>query len=72
MKNLTETETLILEKLNEKFDGCFNEFYTRNKCAESSYFVDKVRWAIGEISFFDIDHDLTKDEEKNILTAFFA
>lgn len=69
---MNDTCKSILAKLNDKFAGTFNDFYTRSKCAESSYFVDRVRWEIGQISFFDFDHELTKDEETEIIAKFFA
>lgn len=68
---MTNTCKSILAKLNDKYSGYFNDFYTRSKCAEFSYFVDQVRWEIGQISFFDFDHELTKKEEAEIVAAFF-
>lgn len=69
---MNDTCKSILAKLNDKFSDAFNDFYTRSKCAESSYFVDRVSWEINQISFFDFDHELTKDEETEIITEFFA
>lgn len=41
-------------------------------CIPMLYFVDQVKWAIGEVAFFEFDYELTKDEESRILKAFFA
>lgn len=65
-------ETAILNRVNDKFSDSFNDFDTKERCSHSDYFVDQVKWAIGEVSFFEFDHELTKDEESRILEAFFA
>lgn len=65
-------ETAILNRVNEKFSGTFNDFDTKEHCSHSDYFVDQVKWAIGEVAFFEFDYELTKDEENRILEAFFA
>lgn len=68
---MTDTCKSILAKLNDSFAGCFNSFFTRSRCSHSPYFVDRVRWEAGQISFFDFDHELTKKEEAEIVAAFF-
>ena len=44
-------ETAILNRVNEKFAGTFNDFDTKEHCSHSDYFVDQVKWAIGEVAF---------------------
>ena len=65
-------ETAILNRVNEKFADSFNDLETKEYCSHSDYFVDQVKWAIGEVAFFEFDYELTKDEESRILKAFFA
>lgn len=69
---MTDITTAILAKASKEFADCFNDFYTPRKLSESGYFVEQVRDAIGRIAFFDFDHELTKDEESEIVAAFFA
>lgn len=67
-----DAKTEILSRLNSECADTFDDFYTRGKCSHSPYFVGWVKDEIGRISFFDLDHELTKDEEAEILKAFFA
>ena len=71
---MTEISESILAKLNsEPSFNCFDDkYFTKSKLAHSGYFVDQVRWEIGRISFFDLDHELTQAEEDEIVAAFFA
>lgn len=67
-----DAKTEILSRLNSECADTFDDFYTREKCSHSPYFVGWVKDKIGRISFFYLDHELTKDEEAEILKAFFA
>lgn len=67
-----DAKTEIINRLTDECSDAFNEFYTREKCSHSPYFVSWAKDEIGRISFFDLDYELTKDEEAEILEAFFS
>lgn len=69
---MSEITSAILGKLDARFADCFNGFYTKAKCRESAYFVRQVREEAGRIAFFDLDHELSTAEVREILEAFFA